>query len=171
MQRRGLALTWKRHIMKITSIALGAGAGCLLMAGSAMAGPCTANIDTLTKQLAATDAGMGPTENSGVGAGTMDQSAANPVSPSGEPQAPTTPATGTMNQASSNKATSPQDVQNQNTGQGTMADQASNATAATTTGGAQTAATALERAKMFDQAGDQAACMEEVTKAQKALTP
>jgi hypothetical protein len=46
-----------------------------------------------------------------------------------------------------------------------MADQA--------TGGSvsnQTAAASLERAKMFDQAGDEAACLEEVTKGQKALT-
>jgi hypothetical protein len=145
--------------MKITLIALGGGAGCLLMAGSALAGPCSANIEALSKQLQATDAGMGPT--AGIGTGNI----ANPVSPSGQPQVPTTPATGTMNDASQNKATSPQDVQNQNTGQGTMADQA--------TGGSvsnQTAAASLERAKMFDQAGDEAACLEEVTKGQKALT-
>ena len=108
--------------MKITLIALGAGAGCLLLAGSAMAGPCTAQIESLTKQLAATDAGMGPTENSGVGAGTMEQSAVNPVSPSGSTQTPTTPA-----------------------------------------------AASLEKAKMYDQAGDEAACMDEITKAQSTL--
>ncbi len=150
--------------MKITLIALGAGAGCLLMASSAIAGNCTTQIDALSKQLASTDAGMGPTGNSG--AGTMQQSTANPASPSGQPQ--TTPATGTMNEASQNKATSPQDVQNQNTGQGTMADQANNA--ATMAGGDTSAAASLERAKMFDQAGDEAACMDEVTKAQKTLS-
>jgi hypothetical protein len=149
--------------MKITLIALGAGAGCLLMASAATAGPCSANIEALSKQLQATDAGMGPTANAGGTGGT-----ANPVSPSGEPQAPTTPATGTMNEASQNKATSAQDVQNQNTGQGTMADQASNA--ARPAGGNQTAAASLERAKMLDQAGDEAACLDEVTKGQKALT-
>jgi hypothetical protein len=153
--------------MKITLIALGAGAGCLLMAGSALAGPCTSQIDAVSKQLAASDAGMGPTGNSGVGAGTMNQSAANPVSPSGQPQVPTTPATGTMNQASQNKATSPQDVQNQNTGQNTMADQAQNASNAT--GGEMTASQSLERAKTFDKAGDETACMNEVKKAQDAL--
>jgi len=154
--------------MKITLIALGAGAGCLLLAGSAMAGPCTAQIDALTQQLAATDAGMGPTENSGVGAGTMEQSAVNPASPSGSTQTPTTPATGTMNEASQNKATSPQDVQNQNTGQGTVADQAANAAAPA--GANTSAAASLEQAKMFDQAGDEAACMDEVSKAQKTMT-
>jgi hypothetical protein len=156
--------------MKKTMIALGAGAGLMLTAASAMAGPCTANIEALNKQLQASDAGMGPTANSGVGVGTMNQSAANPVSPSGQPQAPTTPATGTMNEASQNKATSAQDVQNQNTGQGTMADQASNATAATPSGGNQNALAALEQARKYDQAGDQAACMNEVTKAQDALS-
>lgn len=145
--------------MKTTLIALGAGAGFLLMAGSALAGPCSANIEALSKQLQATDAGMGPTANAGGTAGT-----ANPVSPSGEPQA-TTPATGTMNEASQNKATSAQDVQNQNTGQNTMADQAAGGSV-----GNQTAAASLERAKMFDQAGDEAACLDEVTKGQKALT-
>lgn len=152
--------------MKITLIALGAGAGCLLMTGAAMAGTCTSQIDRLSKQLASTDAGMGPTGNSG--AGTMEQGAANPVSPSAQPQTPTTPATGTMNEASQNKATSAQDVQNQNTGQGTMAEQGSNATPST--GGAATATASLERAKQLDQAGDEAACMDEVAKAQKALS-
>ncbi|MDQ7248182.1 hypothetical protein [Dongia sedimenti] len=150
--------------MKITLIALGAGTGCLLLAGSAMAGPCSAQIDALTKQMAATDAGMGPT--GGAGASTLQQSGANPVSPSGTPQTPTTPATGTMNEASQNKATSPQDVQNQNTGQGTMADQAAGDTA----GGSTAAAAALARAQALDAAGD-ASCFGEVNKAQHALTP
>jgi hypothetical protein len=158
--------------MKLTLIALGASAGCLLLAGSAIAGPCSAQIDQLSKQMAATDAGMGPTGGAGGGsasggATTMDQSAANPVSPSGTPQTPTTPATGTMNQASQNKATSPQDVQNQNTGQGTMADQANGT--ATPTGGNPEAAAALARAQQLDSAGD-AGCMTEVNKAQDALT-
>ena len=54
--------------MKVTLIALGA--GCLLMAGSAMAGPCTGQIDVLSKQVAATDAAVGP-------ANTVDQTAAD----------------------------------------------------------------------------------------------
>jgi hypothetical protein len=144
--------------MKLTLIALGAGAGCLLLAGSAIAGPCSAEIDQLTKQLAATDAGMGPT---GSADGTI---AANPVSPSGTPQVPTTPATGAMNDASQNKATSPQDVQSQNTGQGTAAEQA-----ATRAGGNQTVADSLSRARTFEQAGDEAACLDEVNKARTAL--
>src|SRR5688572_21017921 len=105
--------------MKITMIALGAGAGCLMLAGSAMAGPCSDEIATLSQHLSGTDAGMGATGNTA-----MQQSTGNPVSPSGAAQVPTTPATGAMNEASQNKATSQQDVQQQNTGQGTTADTA-----------------------------------------------
>ena len=154
--------------MKITLIALGAGAGCLLMASSALAGPCNAQIEALNKQMQATDAGMGPTANGALGTGTMNQSV--PSSPSAEPKSTTHAPTGAMNEASQNKATSAQDVINQNTGQGTMADQATNGTAATTVGGQQSALIALEQARKFDKAGDQAACMDQVTKAQEALT-
>ena len=149
--------------MKITLIALGAGAGCLLLAGSAMAGPCSGEIATLSQQLGHTDAGMGATGNNA-----MQQSTGNPVSPSGAAQVPTTPATGAMNEASQNKATSSQDVQNQNTGQGTTADTATGA-APSSMGGSSAAAAALQRAQQFDEAGNEQACMEEVTKAQDAL--
>ena len=158
--------------MRLTLIALGVTAGCVLLAAPAIAGPCTAQIDTITQQLAATDAGMGPT-----GTNAMDQTTANAASPNSKPQVPTTPATGTMNEASQNKATSSQDVQSQNTGQGTAADVATGATAATTTGdtsgqatGCAAAAAHLQRAQQLDQAGNEAACMDEVTKAQGALT-
>jgi hypothetical protein len=155
--------------MKLTLIALGASAGCLL-ASAALAGPCSTQIDNLTKQLEATDAGMGPTAgangaNSGAASGTMNESASNntQASPSGSSQT-THPPTGAMNEASQNKATSAQDVQNQNTGQGTMADQAMSAA-----DNNQTAQQSLERAKTFDQAGDEAACMNEIGKARGAL--
>ena len=153
--------------MKLTVIALGASAGCLLLAGTALGGTCTAQIDTLQKQMQSSDAGMGPT---GAGAGTganSDQITSNPISPSGTAQVPTTPATGTMNQASQNKATSPQDVQNQNTGAGTLADQASGAATGAT--GNAAALASLQRAQQLDQAGDEAGCMEEINKAQDAL--
>jgi hypothetical protein len=94
------------------------------------------------------------------------QAGSNAVSPSGAPQVPTTPATGAMNEAAQNKATSAGDVQNQNTGQGTAADVASGATPSTTDS---SAAAALQRARAYDQAGDQAACMDEVGKAQSAI--
>jgi len=149
--------------MKLTLIALGAGAGCLLFAGAAMAGPCSGEIAALSQKLQNTDAGMGAT-----GSTAMDQTTGNPASPSGAAQVPTTPATGTMNQASQNKATSPQDVQNQNTGQGTTADTATGA-APMTSGGSSAAAASLQRAQQFDQAGNEQACMEEVGKAKTLL--
>jgi hypothetical protein len=149
--------------MKMTLIALGAGAGCLLFAGSAMAGACSDEIATLSPQIKHTDAGMGAT-----GETTMQQSTGNPVSPSGAAQVPTTPATGAMNEASQNKATSQQDVQMQNTGQGTTADAASGASPTTHTGSS-AAAASLQRAQQLDQAGNEQACMEEIGKAKQAL--
>ena len=101
--------------MRITLIALSAGAGYLLLAGSAMAGPCTGQIDVLSKQLAAIP----------------------PLPP---------------------------DVQGQNAGQGTAADQASG-----TATGNNAAAEALQRARMADQAGDATACMDAIDKAEDAL--
>src|SRR3954468_4118362 len=159
------AATLERH-MKRTLIALGAGAGCLLMAGSALAGPCTAQIEQM-RQLQSTDAGMGPTGGASPnGVNSMGQTAANSASPSDSSQTPTHPPTGSMNGASQNKATSAQDVQNQNAGQGPMAGQANGTAGAT--GGNPEAAAALARAQELDRAGD-AGCMTEVNKAQDAL--
>jgi hypothetical protein len=159
--------------MKITLIALGASAGCLFLAGSAMAGPCTARIDALTEQLAMSDAGMGPTgANAGAAAdataGVTTGSASTGVgaSASGTPQVETTPATSAMNEASQNKATSSQDVQSQNTGDATAADQTGNAGAATSTNAE--ALASLQRAQQLDQAGDDT-CMDELSKAENAL--
>jgi hypothetical protein len=150
-------------MMKMTMIALGAGAGCLLFAGSAIAGPCSDQIAMLSPTVSHTDAGMGAT-----GENAMQQSAGNPVSPSGAPQVPTTPATGAMNEASQNKATSQQDVQQQNTGQGTTADTATGAAPSSATGSS-AAAASLQRAQQLDQAGNEAACMEEIGKARQAI--
>lgn len=149
--------------MKIISIALGAGAGCLLLAGSAIAGPCSDEIAMLSKDISHTDAGMGAT-----GENAMQQTTGNPVSPSGAAQVPTHPPTGTMNEASQNKATSAQDVQQQNTGQGTTADTASGA-APTMQTGSSAAAASLQRAQQLDQAGNETACMEEVGKAKQQM--
>src|SRR4051794_5209576 len=94
--RSSASIIGERH-MKLTLIALGAGAGCLLMAGSAIAGPCTAQIEQM-RQLQSTDAGMGPTGGASPnGADTMGQTAVNSASPSDSSQTPTHPPTGTMN--------------------------------------------------------------------------
>src|SRR4029450_3844761 len=47
--------------MKTTSLLFGAGVLITLPAGAAVAGPCTSEIDSLTKLMAARDAGAGPT--------------------------------------------------------------------------------------------------------------
>jgi len=121
----------------------------LLAAGAASAGPCSTEIDTLQKQLSSTDAGMGPT-----GTNAMNQTTGSPVSPSGAAQVPTHAPTGQMNEASQNKATSAQDVQMQNTGQGTMADTSTGA-APSSAGGSAEAAASLQRAiERFSQIGD-----------------
>ena len=129
-----------------TLLVAGTALGLVLAAGAASAGPCSTEIDTLQKQLSSTDAGMGPT-------GTGE------VTETGNLHPPTD----TMNEAAEGKATSPGDVAAQNTGEPTAAEAAQ-------TGEYGTSATpiemeaSLERARQFDQAGDEAACMEEINK-------
>ena len=69
------------------------------------------------------------------------------------------PPTDTMNQATEGKAASPGDVAAQNQGELTAAEAAQS-------GGTSAAPieASLERARQFDQAGDEAACMEEINK-------
>ena len=63
--------------MRITLIALAAGAGCLLLAGSAMAGPCTGQIDVLSKQLAAIPPLPPDAQGQNAGQGTAADQAGN----------------------------------------------------------------------------------------------
>lgn len=101
------------------------------------------------------------------------------------------PPTDTMNQAAENKATSPEDVLQQNQGAPTGSDATGSDTteapataeapADATTGGAaepgqvasaagaDEASDSLQRAKELDQIGDEAACMAEIAKAKSAL--
>ena len=127
-----------------TLLVAGAAFGLVLGAGAASAGPCSTEIDTLQKQLSNTDAGMGPT---GTGH----------VAETGNLHPPTD----TMNQATEGKAASPGDVTAQNQGQPTDAEAAR--AGADGTSAAQIEAS-LEHARQFDQAGDEAACMEEIDK-------
>jgi hypothetical protein len=132
-----------------TLLVLGTAAGLVLAAGAASAGPCTTEIDTLQKQLSSSDAGMGPT-------GTIAETGA------------LHPPTEAMNQAAEGKATSPEDVLNQNQGAPTDAD-AGAAGQLGTAAGATEASETLERARTLDQAGDEAACMTEIGKAKTQL--
>ena len=122
-------------------------------AASANAGPCTTEIDTVAKTLAAKDAGSGPT---GSVAGGM-QSAAT----SGSSQHPPT---SIMKQQTEGKATSPEDVRRQTAGQPTAAQQGSAATKSETP---MQASSALDRARMLDREGKEAECMAAVREAKQ----
>lgn len=140
-----------------TLLVLGTAAGLALSAGAANAGVCTTEIDTLQKQLSSSDAGMGPT-------GTGTPGSTGTVAETGKLHPPTE----AMNQAAEGKATSPQDVLNQNQGAPTDA-QASAAGDFGTAAGSAEAIESLERARQLDQTGDEAACMSEVGKAKTQL--
>jgi hypothetical protein len=78
--------------------------------GTAIAGPCTGEIDNLTKTLASKDAGSGPTTGTGT---------ATPHSTGAGQHAPTT----AMSQATGGGAASPEDVRRQTAGQPPAAQQ------------------------------------------------
>ncbi|MET0221260.1 MAG: hypothetical protein ABW213_11430, partial [Tardiphaga sp.] len=94
--------------MKTITLLLGAGALAALSAGTAAAGPCTAEIDNVTKLLASKDAGAGPTAGGAsattgqhppsatMGAADSSTAASSAAAQSGQPQHPPTAA---MNQA------------------------------------------------------------------------
>jgi hypothetical protein len=134
-----------------TLLVAGTALGLVLAAGAASAGPCSTEIDTLQKQLSSTDAGMGPT-------GTGE------VTETGNLHPPTD----TMNEATQGKAASPGDVASQNQGEPTDADAAQAGEYGTSAAPIETEAS-LERARQFDQAGDEAACMEEIGKLKTQL--
>jgi hypothetical protein len=94
--------------MKTITLLLGAGALAALSAGTAVAGPCTSEIDNVTKLLASKDAGAGPTAGGAsattgqhppsatMGAADPSTAASSAAAQSGQPQHPPTAA---MNQA------------------------------------------------------------------------
>ena len=94
--------------MKTITLLLGAGALAALSAGTAGAGPCTSEIDNVTKLLASKDAGAGPTAGGAsattgqhppsatMGAADPSTAASSAAAQSGQPQHPPTAA---MNQA------------------------------------------------------------------------
>jgi hypothetical protein len=126
--------------------------GLVVAASVASAGPCSTEIDTLQKQLSSTDAGMGPT-----GSGEVAETGSE-----------LHPPTEAMNEASEGKATSPDDVAAQNTGEPTDAEAAQSGEFGTSAAPIEAEAS-LERARQFDQAGDEAACMEEINKVKTQL--
>jgi hypothetical protein len=75
------------------------------------------------------------------------------------------PPTAAMNQATQGGAASPQDVQRQTSGQPTAAQQAQGASGHGASG--QTASAALDEARKFDKAGQEAQCMTAVQQARR----
>src|SRR6476619_1705225 len=187
--------------MKTITLLLGACALAALSAGTAGAGPCTTEIDNVTKLLASKAAGAGPTAGASAttgqqppraarGAADASTSASSAAADSGRPQHPPAaamnqatqgggpssqagssareqhPPTAAMGQATQGGAASPQDVQSQNRGGLTAAQQAE--------GGRRPASDnlasiqdALSEAHGFDQAGKEAECMDAIQRAKR----
>jgi hypothetical protein len=181
-----------------SAIILGSCAILALSLGTATAGPCTSEIDSVAKILASKDAGQGPTAGNTVGAGQQPPTAAmskadtsttasNAAAKSNQPQQPPTaamtsaatnlptastskgdkehPPTAAMNSATGGSAASPQDVQRQTSGQPTAAQQAQGASGHSASG--QTASAALDEARKFDKAGQEAQCMNSAQQARQ----
>jgi hypothetical protein len=141
--------------MKIVSSTVIAGALLAVPMSAAVAGPCTVEIENVTKLMAARDAGAGPTTGAGGATGAQHT----------EPRAQHPP-TAIIGQQTQGGATSSQDVQSQNRGGPTAADRAQGATrpAAEALASAQAA---LEEARNLDRAGKEAECMDAIGRAKR----
>jgi hypothetical protein len=124
--------------------------------GSAAAGPCTTEIDNVTKMLAAKDAGSGPTPG-----------ASDAMPSAGTTPAPQHPPTAIMGQRTEDKATSPGDVRRQTEGQPTAAQQGMTGR----NDNMSEASATLDRARALDQQGKEAECMDTVRRAQQLARP
>ncbi|MGQ4274070.1 hypothetical protein [Terrihabitans sp. B22-R8] len=126
---------------------------CLLGLGlgtaQANAGPCTTEIERLTKTLSAHDAGSGPT----AGAQGAAPTATTQAAPSGQH-----PPTSAMGRQGDGAATSPEDVRRQTQGRPTAAQEAGPGQASA---GAnmENATAALQRARDLDGQGKETECM------------
>ncbi|HET6161328.1 MAG TPA: hypothetical protein VFE34_23500 [Dongiaceae bacterium] len=140
-----------------TLLVLSTAAGLVLTVTAASAGTCTTEIGTLQKQLSSSDAGMGPTAAGAPGStGTIVETGK------------LHPPTGAMNKETEGKAASSEDVLSQNQGAPTDSEASAAGQFGTPAGTAQ-ALQSLERARQFDQSGDETACMNEVSKAKSQI--
>jgi hypothetical protein len=124
---------------------------------TAAAGPCTTEIENVTKLLSARDAGAGPTTGAGGAAGQQ------PADPRAQH-----PPTAIIGRETQGRAASPQDVQSQSRGGPTAAEQAQGARRP----GAEalaSAQSALEEARNLDRAGKEAECMDAIARAKRSL--
>jgi len=140
--------------MKTTAFILASATVLTLGLGSATAGPCTAEIDSLDRALAAKDAGSGPTPGASAGSRPATSTAGQH------------PPTAAMSQESQGKATSAEDARRQSQGQPTAA-QEGNTGAATDRRDMGEATAALARARDFDRRGREADCMASVRQARQ----
>lgn len=156
------------------------GAAAVSLTAPALAGPCSQQISALEKQMSSKDAGAGPVSSGNnnnpaiteAGSGTRatteaSRTAAEIRTPGQGASGERTGPTGSMNQATSGSAASPQDVQRQQQGQPTAAQAAR--TGVQTGGQSQSQAmAALDRARNLDKAGD-TGCMSAVDDAKRLL--
>ena len=187
--------------MKTITFLFGACALLALPIEVAAAGPCTTEIDSLSKLMASRDAGAGPTAGvagtttgqhpptAAMGGADPSTSASAAAAQSARPQHPPTavmneatqgggtaqpgntahsqhPPTAAMNQATQGAAASPQDVQSQTRGGPTAAQQAEGARRPASDQLA-SAEAALEQARGYDRAGQEAACMDAIARAKQ----
>jgi hypothetical protein len=131
----------------------------LLSAAPANAGPCTDAIHSLSKVLASRDAGSGPTAGAA-----SSHSGTTAESPGGSNQQH--PPTAIISKETEGRAASAEDVQRQTAGQPTAGEQAQRPAPSTTP---QSAGDALNRARMFDQEGNETECMSAVQEAKQLL--
>jgi hypothetical protein len=117
-------------------------------------------IDSLTKTIAAKDAGSGPTS----GAAGAAQQTARPADQQQHPPG------ATMGKETEGKATSPEDVRRQTAGQPTTTQQGTTG-AATGSGNTIEASRKLEMARSLDQQGKEAECMTAVGEAKQLAGP
>ena len=163
--------------MKIIISLLGACTVVALPLATAAAGPCTAEIENVTKLLASRDAGSGPTAgpmgtttgqhpptaamNQATQGGTASPRAGDSVREQHSP-------TAAMNEATGGGAASPQDVQSQTRGGPTAAQQAEGARRPAAEQLA-SAKSALEQARSFDRSGQEARCMEAIESSKRLV--
>lgn len=156
-------------------------ASLVASAGAASAGPCTARIDEVSKQMASLDAGSGPVnpnaqmgqsgsvtstgsiQGQGSGAGAPGVSA-TPRQVPGAGASPETQATPAMNAATQGRATSPADARAQTQGEPTSA-QIAQGEKASGPDQMRQAMAALDRARALDRDGKEADCMSAVQEA------
>jgi hypothetical protein len=188
--------------MKTSTFLFGACALLIVPMGSAVAGPCATEIDSLTKLMAARDAGAGPTAGAAgapvnnipptatMGAADPSTAASSTAAQSARPQHPPTavmneatqggasaqvgstaqaqhPPTAAMNQATQGGAASPQDAQSQTRGGPTAVQQAEGARQRPVSENLASAQAALEQARSYDRAGQEAQCMDAITRAKQ----